>query len=852
MTLSSVTGSAEAMENVALGKRATSNDVYLTYAASNAVDGNPDTPWTASGHGSPDAPKWLKIDLGNSYFLDRIMLLFTYSGGQYEGYTNTYSLHLSEDDVTWTVVAEGTLIDTASLLQRSHTILPAGSARRARYVRYDVIGGSHWAQLFELSAYAPPTISHSLAGEWSDGTNPMPGGMWSIRSGDLPLLPVDDLGSTGIDTWDGPQPGFTGLGLATINDVAPSWFKAGSRFTGVASPTDWQEGDVVLHSGRAYHPPTHVCWRSPGDGIIAVSGAAWPVRDIGRHNLWRLLLNGRTLTEGVIGSGDAYSRNQPFHFADGSGGPAALKDLPIRAGEELRLAMIPAGGGIPDYAALDLTVTRTPSPTGGRHDFERDFSTGRNEAENVWSYRSGSARNGDYALMPFFHATGHEASGFQHFPAWHAVDDDDAMPHVGANVYPYPLTSNTGIIVEPGQSHLHPGAGGAVSVVTFRAPRSGTLLIDCGFIDLDAGGGDGVAWWVDRGDGTELASGRLVNGGDSGVLRLPPHFAQAGERVHFIIGAGGTTQNDTTRLRATVELVPADAPHTTIDFDGAFTNGVLLDSRGLEWSGIGDVAVTATPAKWGGAGSFDGDRDAFTPSAPTNDFSPGTDPFTVDFWMHPLRDGRGDYLLGKSRPDDGQGWDLRFDYGEILVTGVNGWQFNIGTDSVDDTRYIGINQWHHVALSCTETQARLFVDGRLRGECARGAIGETVNPFRIGSQENFGGRGFQGGLDEFRYWRQAVWTSEFTPPSHPGMGDTVLSASVPVLSVESAPGQLMLKWATRQGLEYGVETSVGLLEWSFYRPYAAPAGLEESEAIPIEAGTGNPRFYRVETRFTAP
>lgn len=843
---------ATGMDNVALGRPATSNDVYLSYAASRAVDGDPDTQWTASSHGSPEAPRWIRIDLGHIYSLERVQLLFGYSNGQYEGYTNTFTLHTSEDDVTWTGAGEGTLVDTASLQQRSRTILLPGPDHRARYLRYEVTGGSHWAQLFELQAFSPGTTHHSLAAEWTDGANPMPGSQWSVRSGDLPLLPIDNLADTRIDTWDGPQPGFTALGLDPINDVIPCWFKASSTFTGVASPTDWVAGDIVVHSGRAYHPPTRVGWRSPSDGVLTITGSVWPVREIGRHNFWQLQLDHSPLTSGVVGSGDPYSRAQPFPFTSGSAGADAVRDVPVTAGQELRLTLAPADGGVPDYTALDLSVAVTPAPAGHVFDFERDFSTARNGNREAWSYRSATGRGGPYPLLPFFHATGHEAAGFPAFPAWHAVDDPDAIPHVGVNIFPYPLASTSGIMIAPGQSHLHPGRDGEVSVVSFRAPRPGTLLIECAFTDLDAGGGDGIVWWVDHENGSPLASGTLANGGTTGPLLLPPVFARAGERIHFALSAGTSPSNDTTRLSARVQLVPAPAPENTLNFDGPYTNGTLLDSRGLAWSGTGDFTVSAVPSKWGSVGTFDGDGDTLRPSTPTATFDPGAAPFTVDFWMHPQRDGRQDYLLGNSRPDSGQGWDLRLDYGEILVTGINGWRVNIGTENVDDTRFIETGRWHHIALSCTESTARLFIDGTLRAEVERGTIGASPNPFRIGGQENFGGRGFQGSLDEVRFWKSAVWTASFTPPSRPGLEDTVLAAALPEVHLESRPGEGLLRWPTRQGLEYAVEAGTDLRTWRTERPFARPAGPEESITFPIDPLSTRHSFRRVAIRTAAP
>ena len=44
----------------------------------------------------------------------------------------------------------------------------------------------------------------------------------------------------------------------------------------------------------------------------------------------------------------------------------------------------------------------------------------------------------------------------------------------------------------------------------------------------------------------------------------------------------------------------------------------------------------------------------------------------------------------------------------------------------------------------------------------------TSESFKIGDQFNFGGVGFNGYIDEFRYVEgKAVWTSGFTPPCGP-------------------------------------------------------------------------------------
>lgn len=840
-----------ALENVALGKPATSNGVYADQVADRAVDGDPLTAWTAPDHGSPGDPNRLQVDLGGLHAVDRIRLFFVNSG-IYEGYTNVYQLFGSPDGVDWSPLGSGTLVDSPDPNLRTHTLVLTGAARNLRFLRCDIVGGSHWSQMHELEAYGSPFEIHPLASEWVDGMNPMPGAGWSVLAGDFPLLPVASLASTGIDTWTGEQAGFTASGLPPIEDVIPVWFKASRPFTGIGSPVDWLDGDVVCHSGRDSDPVTNVRWTSPGDGFATLAGAVWPVREVGRTNLWRLSRNGTVLSEGTVGHGDAYSRAHPFRFEDGSGGAAALSEIPVQKGDALAFSLQPAPGSIPDYSAANLTVTFAPSPPENEYDFERDFTAGANDPQAVWSYRSGAARNGSYMPMPYFYHTGWESLGLAHHPSWHASADDESLPHVGCNVYPFSLSTSTGATFAPGESFLHPGAGGELTVVTFRAPRAGTLLVDCAFTDVDPGSGDGVSWWVDHGDGTALAAGTLPNGGSSGLLRLAPFFVNQGDLLHFLVGAGGTPDHDATRLRAEIRLVPADAPSTTVAFDGSYVDHSLLDSNGRIWKGEGDFSVVGEPSKWGGAGCFDGNFDALTPADDSADFTPGNEPFTVDFWIHPVRDGRADYLVGKSQPDAGQGWDLRLDYGEILVTGVNGWQINIGTDQIDDVRYIEANRWHHVALSCTETRAYLFVDGRLRGESARGNIGAAPNPFRLGWQDHFGGRGFQGYLDEFRYWRLAVWEANFIPPAYPGMGDAVLAASLPIPGFEATSDQMTLRWQTRKGLEYGVERSIDLADWKIQRPYAPALVPEDSETIAIRPGTAPRVFFRVGTRLGTP
>ena len=91
------------------------------------------------------------------------------------------------------------------------------------------------------------------------------------------------------------------------------------------------------------------------DGVITISGAAWLGRDIGRSERWLLKHNSLTLAQGVVSSGDAYSRASPFTFAAGAAAPAALIDRPVSIGDEIRLEGEPVGSP-GDFIAATFSI----------------------------------------------------------------------------------------------------------------------------------------------------------------------------------------------------------------------------------------------------------------------------------------------------------------------------------------------------------------------------------------------------------------------------------------------------------------------------------------------------------------
>ena len=210
----------------------------------------------------------------------------------------------------------------------------------------------------------------------------------------------------------------------------------------------------------------------------------------------------------------------------------------------------------------------------------------------------------------------------------------------------------------------------------------------------------------------------------------------------YTAGSGGKCR---TCVDRPVDLVSWwQAEGDTTDFSGA-NDAVLVNG------------TTFTAGLVGQAFSFDGIDDQVDFSGNTGDF--GADPFTVEFLLQfPASElgGADNYLLGKSHPDGGQGWDLRLATdGRLGIVGVNGWAYNFYSSQT-----LAADQWHHVALVGTVSDVTLYVDGSEQGSGGRSTISTAGNPFRIAMTTNFGGSPLEGRIDETAIYSQALTATE--------------------------------------------------------------------------------------------
>lgn len=222
------------------------------------------------------------------------------------------------------------------------------------------------------------------------------------------------------------------------------------------------------------------------------------------------------------------------------------------------------------------------------------------------------------------------------------------------------------------------------------------------------------------------------------------------------------------------------APAQTLSllhFNGPNGSTTFGDEGGYTWNASGNAALSTNTAVWGQSVYFDGQGDFLTVGS-ANAFKFGAAPFTIDFWIKPNTTANA-YLLGRDKPDEGVGFDLRIQNGGIAVVGLNGWGTNLST--AGGTVQAGV--WQHVALVADTTTTRLFINGTLQGTTGRSVITDGGTSFRVGDQRDFDGNAYAGYLDELRISGTALWSSDFLVGS---------SEAVPEPSAYAAIGGAMV------------------------------------------------------------
>jgi hypothetical protein len=141
--------------NVAATDGIATADTFMdpSTAPSKAIDGNRiSTMWNAGSVGMATDPHFLIVNLQKPFQVSAIFLkdIGWTPGSPFLGFNNIYNLYIGSDGVTYTKIASGTLTESLDPLQNSAFIPIPYALSMFQYVKYEVVGGSHWAHLMDI------------------------------------------------------------------------------------------------------------------------------------------------------------------------------------------------------------------------------------------------------------------------------------------------------------------------------------------------------------------------------------------------------------------------------------------------------------------------------------------------------------------------------------------------------------------------------------------------------------------------------------------------------------------------------------------------------------------------------
>jgi len=136
------------------GTVATATSTYESYFPEYVLDGSLGMPhWSAAGWASSTNPITLTVELKQQFLVSQIDLYSSSSNG-YPGYYIDYNLYIEANGVKSKVVDAGNLTENSTDYFDKVFFLQAVPVKT---IYFEVIGGTHWAHLFEIDVFGPQT-----------------------------------------------------------------------------------------------------------------------------------------------------------------------------------------------------------------------------------------------------------------------------------------------------------------------------------------------------------------------------------------------------------------------------------------------------------------------------------------------------------------------------------------------------------------------------------------------------------------------------------------------------------------------------------------------------------------------
>ena len=203
-----------------------------------------------------------------------------------------------------------------------------------------------------------------------------------------------------------------------------------------------------------------------------------------------------------------------------------------------------------------------------------------------------------------------------------------------------------------------------------------------------------------------------------------------------------------------------------LHFDGANNSTVFTDSSPFNQTVslvTGTPKISTAMSKFGGSSLYlDGSSSIKIPD--NANLNLGTGVFTIEFWFYLTSlPGSFAYFLHKLNTPHGATQQQIYitPTSSILTGGFLG-------STMSSTTAITAGAWYHVAevRETTNGAIKQYLNGVHEGTITNSGSVDNAGDLTIGSWFN-GGNNVTGYIDEFRIRKEAVYTTNFTPPTAP-------------------------------------------------------------------------------------
>lgn len=190
----------------------------------------------------------------------------------------------------------------------------------------------------------------------------------------------------------------------------------------------------------------------------------------------------------------------------------------------------------------------------------------------------------------------------------------------------------------------------------------------------------------------------------------------------------------------------------------------ITDDNGRVWTNNGAVTFDATNKKFGTHAISLNGTSQWIDTPASDDFSFGSDDFTIDFWMRPTSIASTATIASDTNALGGTSVQFLTQSSKLNV--------RLFTDASNFISLLGLNTlinntFYHICVARKDGVNSFYIDGALQSQIVNSLpIVRSNGKFTIGRRGEISSDYFAGQIDEFRIIKgKAMYTSNFTPPT---------------------------------------------------------------------------------------